>query len=178
MTQTFDHRRTPLRDDLAAAHLQGRVAAPRFVSCGGAAMLGAALLNCSHLAPTKPAQLCNFSWSLLQVGNVPQVVSGSFLLPPGANNAQVYQGAGYVAALAGREAPSIPGEHGQWLLLGDEHGPLAWFVLGDRLLEVLRAQCRCRHRSVPRPHARFPVPGAETLTCAQPRCRGGCSPGR
>ena len=75
-------------------------AAPRFVSCGGAAMLGAALLNCSHLAPTKPAQLCNFSWSLLQVGNVPQVVSGSFLLPPGANNAQVYQGAGYVAALA------------------------------------------------------------------------------
>lgn len=76
------------------------VAAPRFVSCGGAAMLGGALLNCSHLAPTKPAQLCNFSWSLLQVGNVPQVVSGSFLLPPGANNAQVYQGAGYVAALA------------------------------------------------------------------------------
>ena len=75
-------------------------AAPRFVNCGGAAMLGAALLNCSHLAPAKPAQLCNFSWSLLQVGNVPQVVSGSFLLPPGASNAQVYQGAGYVAALA------------------------------------------------------------------------------
>lgn len=31
MTQTFDRRRTPARDDLAAAHLQGRVAAPRFV---------------------------------------------------------------------------------------------------------------------------------------------------
>lgn len=74
-------------------------AAPRFVSCGGAAMLGAALLNCSHLAPAKPAQLCNFSWSLAQAGNVPRVVSGSFLLPPGASNVQVYQGAGYVAAL-------------------------------------------------------------------------------
>lgn len=41
----------------------------------------------------------------------------------------------YVAALAGRDAPSIPGEHGQWLLLGDERGPLAWFVLNDRLRE-------------------------------------------
>ncbi|QKE63127.1 cadmium-translocating P-type ATPase [Aquipseudomonas campi] len=53
----------------------------------------------------------------------------------------------YVAALAGRSAPAIPGEHGQWLLLGDERGPLAWFVLGDRLredapqlLEACRAQ--------------------------------------
>lgn len=75
-------------------------AAPRYVSCGGAAMLGAALLNCSHLAPAKPAQLCNFSWSLSRTGNVPQVVSGSFLMPPGAANVQVYQGAGFVAALA------------------------------------------------------------------------------
>ena len=53
----------------------------------------------------------------------------------------------YVAALYGRSAPVIPGEHGQWLLLGDERGPLAWFVLGDRLredapqlLEACRAQ--------------------------------------
>lgn len=53
----------------------------------------------------------------------------------------------YVAALSGRSAPAIPGEHGQWLLLGDERGPLAWFVLGDRLredapqlLEACRAQ--------------------------------------
>lgn len=42
---------------------------------------------------------------------------------------------GYVAALAGCVAPQIPGEHGQWLLLGDAQGPLAWFVLGDRLRE-------------------------------------------
>ncbi|WP_394558465.1 heavy metal translocating P-type ATPase [Aquipseudomonas alcaligenes] len=54
---------------------------------------------------------------------------------------------GYVAALAGREAPAIPGEHGQWLLLGDERGPLAWFVLDDRLREdapELIAACRAQ----------------------------------
>ncbi|MBD9425687.1 cadmium-translocating P-type ATPase [Pseudomonas sp. PDM15] len=53
----------------------------------------------------------------------------------------------YVAALAGRAAPAIPGEHGQWLLLGDERGPLAWFVLGDRLREdapELLAACRAQ----------------------------------
>ncbi|WP_137972944.1 heavy metal translocating P-type ATPase [Pseudomonas sp. F(2018)] len=53
----------------------------------------------------------------------------------------------YVAALAGRAAPNIPGEHGQWLLLGDERGPLAWFVLGDRLREdapELLAACRAQ----------------------------------
>jgi hypothetical protein len=74
-------------------------AAPSFVSCGGAAMLGGAQLNCSHLAPKKPAQLCNFSWSLLLPNNVSQVVSGSFLLPQGANNAIVYQGTGFVGSL-------------------------------------------------------------------------------
>lgn len=62
-------------------------------------MLGGAILNCSHLALAKPAQLCNFSWSLLQPGNVPQVVSGSFLLPSGANNVQVYQASGFIASL-------------------------------------------------------------------------------
>jgi hypothetical protein len=75
-------------------------AAPNFVACGGAAMLGGAQLNCSHLAPRKPAQLCNFSWSLLLPNNVPQVVSGSFLLPQGANNAMVYQGTGFVGSLS------------------------------------------------------------------------------
>ncbi len=76
-------------------------AAPKFVSCGGAAMLGGAQLNCTHLAPDKPAQLCNFSWSLLLPNNVPQVVSGSFLLPKGSNNATVYQGSGFVGSLTG-----------------------------------------------------------------------------
>jgi hypothetical protein len=74
-------------------------AAPKFVSCGGAAMLGGAQLNCSHLAPNKPAQLCNFSWSLLLPNNVPEVVSGSFLLPTGSNNATVYQGTGFTGSL-------------------------------------------------------------------------------
>ncbi|MEO4048297.1 heavy metal translocating P-type ATPase [Pseudomonas sp. CAU 1711] len=54
---------------------------------------------------------------------------------------------GYVAALAGRAAPTIPGERGQWLLLGDQRGPLAWFVLDDRLREdaaELLAACRAQ----------------------------------
>ncbi|TBU72020.1 cadmium-translocating P-type ATPase [Pseudomonas daroniae] len=41
--------------------------------------------------------------------------------------------AGFVSALSASPAPDIPGDQGQWLLLGDEHGPLAWFVLDDRL---------------------------------------------
>ena len=41
----------------------------------------------------------------------------------------------YVCALSGCPQPSIDSQHGQWLLLGDEHGPLAWFVLNDRLRE-------------------------------------------
>ncbi|MGQ7958316.1 heavy metal translocating P-type ATPase [Pseudomonas sp. SP16.1] len=41
--------------------------------------------------------------------------------------------AGFVCALSGQPVPPIAGEHGQWLLLGDEQGPLAWFVLDDRL---------------------------------------------
>ncbi|MGL4315639.1 MAG: heavy metal translocating P-type ATPase [Pseudomonas sp.] len=53
----------------------------------------------------------------------------------------------FVAALAQQPVPAIPGSHGQWLLLGDEQGPLAWFVLADRLrsdagelLDACRAQ--------------------------------------
>ncbi|MDH1262750.1 heavy metal translocating P-type ATPase [Pseudomonas sp. GD03944] len=55
--------------------------------------------------------------------------------------------AGFVSELSGQPAPSIPGEQGQWLLLGDEQGPLAWFVLDDRLREdapALVAECRAR----------------------------------
>ncbi|ARU88678.1 heavy metal translocating P-type ATPase [Pseudomonas sp. M30-35] len=39
----------------------------------------------------------------------------------------------FVCTLSGAAVPAIPGENGQWLLLGDEQGPLAWFVLDDRL---------------------------------------------
>lgn len=43
--------------------------------------------------------------------------------------------ASFVCALSGQPVPPIAGENGQWLLLGDEQGPLAWFVLDDRLRE-------------------------------------------
>ncbi len=40
---------------------------------------------------------------------------------------------GFVASLSGQTVPPPPRESGQWLLLGDERGPLAWFGLDDRL---------------------------------------------
>ncbi|WP_277374470.1 heavy metal translocating P-type ATPase [Pseudomonas sp. AA-38] len=43
--------------------------------------------------------------------------------------------AGFVCALSGQTVPAITSQYGQWLLLGDEQGPLAWFVLDDRLRE-------------------------------------------
>ncbi|WP_339650318.1 heavy metal translocating P-type ATPase [Halopseudomonas pelagia] len=39
----------------------------------------------------------------------------------------------FVAALSGQPAPALPDQPGQWLLLGDDLGPIAWFVLNDRL---------------------------------------------
>jgi hypothetical protein len=68
-------------------------------TCGGFAMLGGAQLLCSHLDPMAPAQICNFSWSLMSAATGPTVVSGSFLLPPGIANATVYQGNGFAYAL-------------------------------------------------------------------------------
>jgi P-type Cu2+ transporter len=53
----------------------------------------------------------------------------------------------FVSALSGQNAPAIPGQHGQWLLLGDEQGPLAWLVLDDRLRDdapALIAACRAQ----------------------------------
>ncbi|MHA6493399.1 heavy metal translocating P-type ATPase [Pseudomonas borbori] len=55
--------------------------------------------------------------------------------------------ADFVSELSGQSAPSIPGEQGQWLLLGDTRGPLAWFVLDDRLRDdapALLDACRAR----------------------------------
>lgn len=41
---------------------------------------------------------------------------------------------GFVCALSGSVRPALPpDESGQWLLLGDRQGPLAWLVLDDRL---------------------------------------------
>ncbi|MHC6226547.1 heavy metal translocating P-type ATPase [Pseudomonas sp. X10] len=41
--------------------------------------------------------------------------------------------AAFVCALSGAPVPASPAHSGQWLLLGDRQGPLAWFVLDDRL---------------------------------------------
>jgi Cu2+-exporting ATPase len=53
----------------------------------------------------------------------------------------------FVAALAACAVPEIPGSQGQWLLLGDQQGPLAWLVLNDRLrsdaLQLIDA-CKAR----------------------------------
>ncbi|MBD1599016.1 heavy metal translocating P-type ATPase [Pseudomonas typographi] len=39
----------------------------------------------------------------------------------------------FVSQLAGTAAPKLPTNHGQWLLLGNGQGPLAWFAVHDRL---------------------------------------------
>ncbi|TSE12282.1 hypothetical protein C1D09_009360 [Mesorhizobium intechi] len=70
------------------------------VSCGGAAMLGGAQLNCSHVEPAAPPQLCAFSWALHTMAGDQKVVEGTFLLPPGAANIAVYQGGGFDSALS------------------------------------------------------------------------------
>jgi hypothetical protein len=69
------------------------------VVCGGAAMQGGAQLLCSHTDPDKPTQFCTFTWDLMTAENGGQVVQGSFLIPPGAANVQVYQGAGFTSAI-------------------------------------------------------------------------------
>ena len=54
---------------------------------------------------------------------------------------------GFVCALSRCEIPTMPNEPGQWLLLGDTSGVLAWFVLDDRLRDdapALLAACRAR----------------------------------
>jgi Cu2+-exporting ATPase len=53
----------------------------------------------------------------------------------------------FVCALSGTATPSMPNEAGQWLLLADTQGPLAWFVLDDRLRDdapALLAACKAR----------------------------------
>lgn len=87
---------------LASALLLGlsvrHVRAEPAVSCGGQALPGGALLMCSHVASNRPTQSCTFSWALVTAANAVQVEQGSFLLPPGARNVQVYQGSGFAHA--------------------------------------------------------------------------------
>ncbi len=53
----------------------------------------------------------------------------------------------FVCELSGCPIPQMPDEAGQWLLLGDSQGTLAWLVLDDRLRSdapALLAACRAR----------------------------------
>ncbi|RON74132.1 carbonate dehydratase [Pseudomonas chlororaphis] len=53
----------------------------------------------------------------------------------------------FVCALSACAVPAMPDEAGQWLLLGDSQGPLAWLVLDDRLRSdapALLAACKAR----------------------------------
>lgn len=53
----------------------------------------------------------------------------------------------FVCELSACTVPPMPDEAGQWLLLGDNRGPLAWFVLDDRLRSdapALLAACKAR----------------------------------
>ncbi|PAV93706.1 hypothetical protein WR25_15129 [Diploscapter pachys] len=53
----------------------------------------------------------------------------------------------FVCALSGAEVPTVPEPHGQWLLLGDRQGPLAWFGLDDHLrddAQDLVTACKAR----------------------------------
>ncbi|AIR91435.1 heavy metal translocating P-type ATPase [Pseudomonas cremoricolorata] len=55
--------------------------------------------------------------------------------------------AAFVCALSGADVPPAPSTRGQWLLLGDQYGPLAWFALDDRLRDdapALLAACKAR----------------------------------
>ncbi|WP_296268649.1 heavy metal translocating P-type ATPase [Pseudomonas sp. UBA6562] len=55
--------------------------------------------------------------------------------------------AAFVCALSGADVPATPTSSGQWLLLGDQNGPLAWFGLDDRLradAPALVAACKAR----------------------------------
>lgn len=78
----------------------GIAVAKEAVSCGGAAMLGGAQLNCSHVEPAAPPQFCTFSWALHTMAGDQKVVEGTFLLPPGAANVTIYQGSGFDSALS------------------------------------------------------------------------------
>lgn len=70
------------------------------VSCGGAAMLGGAQLNCSHVEPQASPRFCTYSWALHMPAGEQKILEGSFMLPPGAANVAVYQGSDFDSALS------------------------------------------------------------------------------
>ena len=65
----------------------------------------------------------------------------------GGRSLRIGQPAFVAAGYGSSVAPTIPGDQGQWLLLGDSTGPLAWFVLNDRLRSDAPALLQaCRQR--------------------------------
>ncbi|MCW6507221.1 hypothetical protein [Lichenifustis flavocetrariae] len=78
----------------------GHAEADTAVNCGGFAMLGGAQIVCSQVQSQAPTQFCTFSWALLTTGGAVNTTQGSFLLPPGASDVTVYQGAGFATALS------------------------------------------------------------------------------
>ena len=78
----------------------GIAAAAAAFNCGSFAMMGGAEILCSHIDPSAPAQICNFSWDLMSSETGQTIVNGTFTLPPGVSNAVVYQGSGFSYPLA------------------------------------------------------------------------------
>jgi hypothetical protein len=89
------YRLLALATGLAAAPAAARPA----VRCAGAVLMGAAQLLCSHADPMAPTQTCTYRWELATDANQPQLAQGSFAIPPGASNVQIWQGSGFARAL-------------------------------------------------------------------------------
>jgi len=68
-------------------------------NCAGAVMLGGAQLMCS-LPAKEPPQLCTYSWALMTTDSQTKVINGSFLLPSGVANMQIYQAFGFNSELS------------------------------------------------------------------------------
>ena len=86
----------------------------------------------------------------------------------------------FVCALSGSEAPQHPQEPGQWLLLGDDSGALAWLVLDDRIREDaadLLDACRARGwRTLLLSGDSSPMVGRVAAELGIDDCRGGLRP--
>ena len=84
---------------MALLNAGSAMARPAFI-CSGSAVLGGAQLLCSQTDPGTPAQICTFSWAMMNTSNGQTVVNGSFVLAPGLVNAIVYQGNGFAYPLS------------------------------------------------------------------------------
>lgn len=87
---------------------------------------------------------------------------------------------GFVCELSDAGVPSMPDEAGQWLLLGDSQGPLAWFVLDDRLradAPALLAACKaCGWRTLLLSGDSSPMVASVAAELGIDEARGGLRP--